>query len=121
MALCRGTGKKQTELSQEQRKEIKEAFDIFDTDGSGSIDAKELKVAMRSLGFDASKDEIKRMIADVDADGSGEIDFEEFLEMMTKKMLNRDPKDEMIKVFKFFDDDETGRITLKNLKRVARN
>ena len=27
----------------------REAFDLFDTDGSGTIDAKELKVAMRSV------------------------------------------------------------------------
>jgi hypothetical protein len=27
--------------------QIREAFDLFDTDGSGTIDAKELKVAMR--------------------------------------------------------------------------
>lgn len=34
-------------LTEEQKQEIREAFDLFDTDGSGSIDAKELKVAMR--------------------------------------------------------------------------
>jgi Ca2+-binding EF-hand superfamily protein len=27
--------------------DCREAFDLFDTDGSGTIDAKELKVAMR--------------------------------------------------------------------------
>lgn len=32
------------ELTEEQKQEIKEAFDLFDADGSGSIDAKELKV-----------------------------------------------------------------------------
>lgn len=32
------------ELTEEQKQEIKEAFDLFDTDGSGTIDAKELKV-----------------------------------------------------------------------------
>ena len=37
------------ELTEEQKQEIKEAFDLFDTDGSGSIDSKELKVAMRAL------------------------------------------------------------------------
>jgi centrin-1 len=37
-------------LTEEQRQEIKEAFDLFDTDGSGKIDAKELKVAMREGG-----------------------------------------------------------------------
>ena len=31
-------------LTEEQKQEIREAFDLFDTDGSGTIDAKELKV-----------------------------------------------------------------------------
>ncbi|XP_042520372.1 caltractin-like [Macadamia integrifolia] len=39
-------------LTQQKRQEIKEAFELFDTDGSGTIDAKELNVAMRSLGFE---------------------------------------------------------------------
>ena len=75
----------------------------------GSIDAKELKVAMRALGFEPKKEEIQKMIADVDDDGSGSIEFEEFLKMMTQKILNRDPKDEILKAFRLFDDDETGR------------
>ena len=33
---------------------------------SGTIDAKELKVAMRALGFEPKKEEIKKMIADID-------------------------------------------------------
>jgi hypothetical protein len=36
-------------LTEEQKQEIREAFDLFDTDGSGTIDAKELKVAMRCV------------------------------------------------------------------------
>ena len=35
------------ELTEEQKQEIREAFDLFDADGSGSIDAKELKVQCR--------------------------------------------------------------------------
>ena len=95
-------------LTEEQKQEIREAFDLFDTDGSGSIDAKELKVAMRALGFEPKKEEIKKMIADIDTDGSGTIDFNEFLEMMTAKMSERDPMEEIIKAFRLFDDDETG-------------
>jgi len=57
MALRRfnAGGKKQKELTEEQKQEIKEAFDLFDTDGSGSIDSKELKVAMRALGFEPKR------------------------------------------------------------------
>merc|ERR1712070_1319852 len=80
---------------------------------------KELKVAMRALGLDAKKDEIRRMINDIDKDGSGTIDFNEFLNMMTARMGDRDSREEIIKVFRLFDDDETGKISFKNLKRVA--
>ena len=41
----------------------------------GYIDAKELKVAMRALGFEPKKEEIKKMIADVDREGRGVIEF----------------------------------------------
>ena len=62
--------------------EIKEAFDLFDADGNGTIDAKELKVAMRALGFNASKEDIRNLIKQVDADGSGVIEYPEFLNLM---------------------------------------
>jgi Ca2+-binding EF-hand superfamily protein len=32
---------------------------------------KELKVAMRALGFEPKKEEIKKMIADIDKEGAG--------------------------------------------------
>ena len=86
----------------------------------GTIDAKELKVAMRALGFEPKKEEIKKMISDIDKDGSGTIDFNEFLEMMTAKMGEKDSKEEILKAFRLFDDDETGKISFKNLKRVAK-
>jgi centrin-1 len=39
---------------------------------------------------------------------SGTIDFEEFLTMMTAKMGERDSREEIMKAFKLFDDDNTG-------------
>ena len=35
--------------------------------------------------------------------------------MMIKKMMDRDPYEEMEKVFDLFDDDKSGKITLKKL------
>merc|ERR1712106_583322 len=102
------TGKKsvkKNELADEQKAEIREAFDLFDTDGTGTINIKELKVALRALGFEPKKEELKVLIQEVDADANGAIDFNDFLKIMSQKMNERDPKDEILKAFKLFDDD----------------
>lgn len=88
-AKKRPTGSR-PELTEEQKTEIREAFDLFDADGSGTIDVKELKVsnkhssmrtlptskihfqvAMRALGFEPKKEEIKKMISDIQKENAG--------------------------------------------------
>lgn len=108
------------ELTEEQKADIKEAFDLFDTEGTGKIETKELKVAMRALGFEPRKEEIKKMIMEIDKEGSGFLSYDEFLGLMTVKMAEKDSKEEILKAFRLFDDDETGKISFKNLKRVAK-
>lgn len=75
---------------------------------------------MRALGFEPKKEEIKKMISEVDREGKGVIEFADFIELMTVKISERDPREEILKAFRLFDDDNTGKISLKNLKRVAR-
>ena len=57
-AVIQQSKKVKSDLTEEQRQEIKEAFDLFDSEGNGVIDAKELKVAMRALGFEPKKEEV---------------------------------------------------------------
>ena len=106
------------ELSEEQKNDIREAFNLFDSQGTGVIDTKDLKVAMRALGFEPRKEEIKKMLMDVDKDNSGKLTFEGFLTLMGSKMSEKDAKEEILKAFKL-DDDDTEKISFENLKRVA--
>ena len=59
------------ELSDEQKQEIREAFELFDTDKTGTIDYHELKVCMRALGFDVKKQEVLNLMREYDREGAG--------------------------------------------------
>lgn len=65
-------------LTEDQRQEIKEAFELFDSDKDGAIDYHELKVAMRALGFDMKKAEVLKLLRDHDRRGDGLMEFEDF-------------------------------------------
>ncbi|XP_053735118.1 centrin-3 [Synchiropus splendidus] len=108
------------ELTEEQKHEIKEAFDLFDTDKDQEIDYHELKVAMRALGFEVKKVDVLNILKDYDRRGTGRISFQDFSHVVSERMVARDPREEILKAFKLFDDDESGRISLRNLRRVAR-
>ena len=41
--------------------------------------------------------------------------------LVSERILARDPLDEIKRAFQLFDDDNTGKISLRNLRRVARD
>jgi calcium-dependent protein kinase len=69
---------------------LRTAFDMFDVDGGGTIDAEEIISLLQGdeLGNLVSKDAIKTAMAEIDANGDGEIDFGEFMQMMKKATEN---------------------------------
>eukprot|EP01013_Petalomonas_cantuscygni_P038745 TRINITY_DN69972_c0_g1_i1.p1 TRINITY_DN69972_c0_g1~~TRINITY_DN69972_c0_g1_i1.p1 ORF type:complete len:216 (+),score=38.48 TRINITY_DN69972_c0_g1_i1:114-761(+) len=107
------------ELNEAQKQDIKSAFDLFDVDGTGRIDARELKVALRALGFEPRRDELRKWVADVDRDGTGTLDFNEFLEVLVTKMSDRDTREDALAAFRSFDLVGKGNVNLQDVKRVA--
>eukprot|EP00397_Hematodinium_sp_SG-2012_P046465 GEMP01052503.1.p1 GENE.GEMP01052503.1~~GEMP01052503.1.p1 ORF type:complete len:154 (+),score=44.31 GEMP01052503.1:388-849(+) len=99
--------------------ELREAFILFDTDASGLIDARELKAVIRALGFEVKKDDVRQMLRDIGRDPTQAISFEDFCAIMGGKMGMRNSREEILKIFKLFDEDDTGKISFRNLKRVA--
>lgn len=97
--------------------EIKEAFDLFDSDASGVIDVKELRGAMTSHGLALTNKKVMDILERIDSDSNGEIDFEEFLTIMSSRMSDSEKSIET--VFRIFDGSGEGKITVEDLKRIA--
>jgi len=51
-------------------------FRVFDRDGNGVIDEKELRITMKNLGENLTKNDVKAMIKAADKNGDGKIDYE---------------------------------------------
>lgn len=66
--------KKMNAVDSEQ--EIREAFKVFDKEGSGSISSAYLRHIMTTMGDRLSDDEVDEMIQEADMDGDGDIDYD---------------------------------------------
>lgn len=91
----KGASNLRTELLNEQKQEIREAFSLFDMNNDGYLDYHELKVALRALGFDLSKREVLDMIHQYDTDDTNLISYENFFHsgMLNQSRRVEDPRD----------------------------
>mmetsp|Transcript_39640 Transcript_39640/g.48264 ORF Transcript_39640/g.48264 Transcript_39640/m.48264 type:complete len:156 (-) Transcript_39640:176-643(-) len=108
-------------LTEDEIADLKEAFSMFDTNGDGTIEAKELREVMRSLGQNPTNREVMEMINSVDDNSDGSIDFDEFVILMQSKKSRSDPDKELRDAFKVFDADGNGTISRSELKQLMVN
>ena len=65
---------------------LRQVFDKFDVDSSGTVSTEEMGTMIRALKMDMSREQIDQLVKDADPDGSGEIDFEEFTHVLEAQM-----------------------------------
>ena len=82
--MCRN--KRQT-IDEETLNELREAFELFDTGHSNSIDARELKAAMKAFGIDAKKEDVRNAMRNVGKEPTESIIFDEFVRIMTPRLV----------------------------------
>ncbi|KAI9933037.1 hypothetical protein ASPWEDRAFT_34048 [Aspergillus wentii DTO 134E9] len=135
-------------LTEEQREEINEAFTLFDLDRDRHLDYHELRVAFRALGFTLAKQELISLLTTYGvprpqvqqqaqqaqhqqpskaAPASNPqhpsnllMPLSAFQAVTALKILERDPRDEILRAFELFDEGQKGYIDLEDLRRVAR-
>ncbi|KAL4788153.1 hypothetical protein BJX76DRAFT_198917 [Aspergillus varians] len=135
-------------LTEEQREEINEAFTLFDLDRDRHLDYHELRVAFRALGFTLPKQELISLLTtygvprpQVQQQATAQqsqqqpkaapttnpqhpsnllMPLSAFQAVTAVKILERDPRDEILRAFELFDEGGKGYIDLEDLRRVAR-
>ena len=70
------------ERQRDPDEDLRDAFNMFDSDRSGYIDRHEVRSLMKKLAQTLSDEEIDLIMEECDTDGDGEISFEEFKTMM---------------------------------------
>jgi len=96
-----------------QNDELKAAFDQVDETGDNKLDVSELGILLRTLGEELTEAELRDRIREADSDGSGTIELDEFCALM-----QRWQDCELHDVFHFFDDTNTGSISLPELSKA---
>ena len=120
----------QITLSSDQLAQIREVFDMFDTDGGGTIDRSELNLAMVALGFQNKKSIKKRdakgnvVLETIASDGA--VTLEEFNSLMMGELSVGDPRDTLHAVFAVLSQSSgeaalTSSITLSKLQAVCKD
>ena len=102
------------QISEDMLEEYKEAFELFDQDGDGTISTGELKNLLRCFDVDLPDEDVQMIIEKYDSDGNGSLGFDQLKEVMESITQTNEIEDEITQVYKLFDKDGTG-ITADNL------
>jgi len=108
-------------FKEEDIKEFKEVYKLFDKDGDGNISEKELGVVMSGLGKHLADDELHEMFVTADYSGNGIVSFNEFMEMVRKGLELEEKENEVVEAFRVFDREGNGFINAAEIRRVMTN
>ncbi|KAG0354387.1 calmodulin mutant SYNCAM35 [Gamsiella multidivaricata] len=107
-------------VNNDQIKGLKDAFNLFDRKGTGNVPTSSLGDLLRSVGQNPTQAEIQELVAQADPSGVTTMTFDTF----TKIALRPDgfkpagTPEELIDGFKAFDPENTGSISVTELRHV---
>ncbi len=103
--------------------EIKDAFELFDSNGEGKINVREIRGAMQSIGYDEKNPTVYEVITELDnprSKNSGGATFNDFCQTVNYRVPEKETTEDLRKVFNLFlDDPNSNTTTLESIKRVA--
>ena len=111
------------EVSPEIKEKIKLAFKMFDTNGIGKINPKEIKAAMKHLGHDTKNPTVYQLISLLDeSENSNEgITLDQFIKSIYQKLGDNKSEEGIKRLFELFKgDSQSNSIDLNSLKNISK-
>ncbi|BFZ21240.1 hypothetical protein BsWGS_24279 [Bradybaena similaris] len=107
-------------LTDAERKEIREAFEILDEDGDGKLSLDDIKILLQSQFMVLTGNQVTDALKGIARDGSGAIEFAEFEKYVVENNLHKPTEEEygseMRDAFEMFDKDHNGYIGVQEFK-----
>ena len=103
-------------LAPEDYEDLKNTFEVFDEDGSRSIDPQEINKVLEELGLDKRNPFILSLIHGL-RDKNRAVSFNEFLDIICSRVGETKTKDGLKRVF---DKNEDGVIDFEELKTICK-
>ncbi|XP_033733837.1 putative calmodulin-3 [Pecten maximus] len=108
------------DVGEDFEKRIMDSFKRADEDNSGYLDARELGLVMRELGFNPTESDLEK----IDTDDNGKIEFNELRDYVIKERKKLLPPSELEKqlceAFGLFDTFRKGFLTSDELKVIMK-
>ena len=101
-----------TKLTEQQLETFRSAFNLYDMNGDGSIESKELYLVMKNLGVTIEEDELTDMLLEIGC--KDRVQFQDFVQLMT--FTGDNLEDTLRSSFSLFDSDHDGFIGISERK-----
>ena len=104
-------------LTNSEIEELKQTFDLFDSDGNGALSRDEIANVLRSLGMNLNDQELESIFISIDKNSSNAIDFSSFSRWMADK-VDITSKKKLLEIFNLIDVDGSGTISIAEIRQL---
>ena len=106
------------EFDKTELQSLEKAFKLF-ADRNGMMNLNNMLIAMKELKFDESEPVVYDIIAELESEVKKGISYDEFVELLTAKLQDRDSQRATERVYELFVEDPKGTLNFNTLKKVA--
>ena len=106
------------QYSKEELQSIEKAFKLF-ADRNGIVHLNNMVIAMKELKLDETEPVIYDLMAELEAETKQGITYDEFVQLLTAKLQDRESQKSTERVYELFVEDPNGTLNYEVLKKVA--